>query len=95
MKGMTANFFSPLSFVAAFRSGIRDLGSGIQDPGWVKTGSGIQDKHPRSTTLAGRFTLKKLECSKQALALEYLLLLGIREEDVVSILLVFGNRHND
>jgi hypothetical protein len=26
---MTANFFSPLSFVAVFRSGIRD-------PGWVK-----------------------------------------------------------
>jgi hypothetical protein len=28
-KGMTTNFFSPLSFVAA-------LGSWIRDPGWVK-----------------------------------------------------------
>jgi hypothetical protein len=28
-KGMTTNFFSPLSFVAVFGSGIRDLG-------WVK-----------------------------------------------------------
>jgi hypothetical protein len=40
---MTINFFSPLSFVAVFgsgirdlRSGIRDLRSGIRDPGWVK-----------------------------------------------------------
>jgi hypothetical protein len=41
-KGMTTNFFSPLSFVAAFGSGIRDGG---------KSGSGIRDKHPGSATL--------------------------------------------
>jgi hypothetical protein len=49
-KGMTTNFFSPLSFVAIFgsgiwdpgseildpRSGIRDPGSEIRDPEWVK-----------------------------------------------------------
>jgi hypothetical protein len=35
-KGLTTNFFSPLSFVAVFGSGIRDLGSGIRDPEWVK-----------------------------------------------------------
>jgi hypothetical protein len=36
--GMTTNFFSPLSFVpvAVFGSGIRDPGSEIRDPGWVK-----------------------------------------------------------
>jgi hypothetical protein len=38
-KGLITNFFSPLSFVAVF-------GSGIRDPG-----SGIQDKHPVSATL--------------------------------------------
>ncbi len=35
-KGLTTNFFSSLSFVAVFGSGIRDLGSGMgknQDPG--------------------------------------------------------------
>jgi hypothetical protein len=35
----TANFFSPLSFVAVFGSGIRDPGwvkIRIRDPGWVK-----------------------------------------------------------
>ncbi len=35
-KGLTTNFFSPLSFVAVFGSRIRDPGSGIgknQDPG--------------------------------------------------------------
>jgi hypothetical protein len=35
-KGLTTNFFSPLSFVAVFGSGIRDPGSGMgknQDPG--------------------------------------------------------------
>ncbi len=37
-KGMTTKFFSPLSFVAVFGSGIRDPGSGMgmgknQDPG--------------------------------------------------------------
>ncbi len=42
---MTTNFFSPLSFVAVFGSGIRDPGSEIRDPGskirdpgWVKIG---------------------------------------------------------
>ena len=48
-KGMTTNFFSPLSFVAVFGSGIRDPGSGMgknQDPG-----SGIRDKHTGSATL--------------------------------------------
>jgi hypothetical protein len=46
---MTTNFFSPLSFVAFFVSGIRDPGSGMgknQDPG-----SEIRDKHPGSATL--------------------------------------------
>jgi hypothetical protein len=37
-KGMTTNFFSPLSFIAVFGSGIRDPRSGIRDPG-----SGIRD----------------------------------------------------
>jgi hypothetical protein len=35
-KGLTTNFFSPLSFVAVFGSGIRDPRSGMgknQDPG--------------------------------------------------------------
>jgi hypothetical protein len=32
-KGMTAKFFSSLSFVAVFGSGIRDLGSGTWNPG--------------------------------------------------------------
>jgi hypothetical protein len=41
---MLTNFFSPLSFVTVF-------GSGIRDPGWVKSGSGIRDKHPGSATL--------------------------------------------
>jgi hypothetical protein len=44
-KGMTTNFFSPLSFVAVF-------GSGIRDPGWVIIR--IRDKHPGSATLAVR-----------------------------------------
>jgi hypothetical protein len=45
--GMTTNFFSPLSFVEVFNSGIRDPGS------WLgkKSGSGIQDKHSGSATL--------------------------------------------
>jgi hypothetical protein len=38
-------FFSPLSFIAVF-------GSGIQDPGWVKIR--IRDKHPGSATLGSR-----------------------------------------
>jgi hypothetical protein len=36
-KGLTTNFFSPLSFVAVFGSGIRDPGSWIRDSEWVKT----------------------------------------------------------
>jgi hypothetical protein len=47
--GLTKFFFSHLSFVAVFGSGIRDPGSGMgknQDPG-----SGIRDKHPGSATL--------------------------------------------
>jgi hypothetical protein len=46
---MITNFFSPLSFVTVFGSGIRDPGSEIRDPGWVKIR--IRDKHPGSTTL--------------------------------------------
>ncbi len=41
-KGLTTNFFSPLSFVAVF-------GSGIGDPEWEKIR--IRDKHPGSATL--------------------------------------------
>jgi hypothetical protein len=53
---MTTNFFSPLSFVAVFGSGIRDPRSGIWDLGsWMgknqDPGSGIWDKHPGSATL--------------------------------------------
>jgi hypothetical protein len=39
---MTKHFFSPLSFVAVFGSGIRD---------GKKSGSGIRDKHPGSAAL--------------------------------------------
>jgi hypothetical protein len=39
---MTTDFFSPLSFVAVFGSGFRDIG-------WVKIR--IRDKHPRAVTL--------------------------------------------
>jgi hypothetical protein len=52
---MKTNFFSPLSFVAVFGSGIRDPGSGMgknQEPGWVKIR--IRDKHPGSATLGSR-----------------------------------------
>jgi len=35
-KNMITNSFSALSFVNAFRSGIRDPGSEIRDPGRVK-----------------------------------------------------------
>jgi hypothetical protein len=45
LKGMTTNFFSPLSFGAVFGSGIRDPGSGMgknQDPG-----SGINIPDPQ------------------------------------------------
>ncbi len=44
-KGVTTNFFSPLSFVAVLGSGIRDPGSGMgknQDPG-----SGINIRDPQ------------------------------------------------
>jgi hypothetical protein len=44
-KGMTTNFFSPLSFAAVFGSEIRDPGSGMgknQDPG-----SGINIPDPQ------------------------------------------------
>ncbi len=41
-KSVIKNFFSSLSFVAIFASGIRD-------PGWVKIR--IRDKHPGSATL--------------------------------------------
>jgi hypothetical protein len=51
-KGMTTQFFSPLSFVAVFASGIRDPRSEIRDPGWVKIW--IRDKHPGSATLVVR-----------------------------------------
>jgi hypothetical protein len=49
---MTSNFFSPLSFVAVFGSGIRDPRSGIRDLGWVKfriqdPGSGINIPDPQ------------------------------------------------
>jgi hypothetical protein len=45
---MTTNFFSTLSFVAVFGSGIRDPKSGIRDPGSrmgknQDTGSGINN----------------------------------------------------
>ncbi len=40
--GLTTNFFSPLSFVAVF-------GSGIRDQEWVKIR--IRDEHPGSATL--------------------------------------------
>ncbi len=43
-KGMTTNLFSPLSFVPAFGSGIRNPGSGM---GKIR----IRDKHPGSATL--------------------------------------------
>jgi hypothetical protein len=46
---MTKKKILPLSFVAVFGSEIRDPGSGIRDPGWVKIR--IRDKHPRSATL--------------------------------------------
>jgi hypothetical protein len=55
-KCLTKIFFSPLSFLPVFGSGIRDPGSDIRDqrsgirgPGWVKIR--IRDKHPGSATL--------------------------------------------
>ncbi len=47
---MTTNFFSPLSIIAIFGSGIRDTGSGMgknQDPG-----SGINIPDPQHWILA-------------------------------------------
>jgi hypothetical protein len=41
-KARATNFFSPLSFVAVFGSGILD---------GQESGSGIRDKHPGSATL--------------------------------------------
>jgi hypothetical protein len=54
---MITNFFSPLSFVTVFGSGIRDPKSGVRDPGWVKIR--IRDKYPGSATLV-RNSLKIL-----------------------------------
>ncbi len=47
-KCMTTNFFSPLSFVGVFGSGIRDPGSEIRDPrsGSRDPGSEIRDPDP-------------------------------------------------
>jgi hypothetical protein len=42
-NGMTTNFFSPLSFINVFGSGM----------GMGKNQSGIRDKHPGSATLIG------------------------------------------
>jgi hypothetical protein len=50
-KGMTSNFFSPLSFFAVF-------GSEIRDPGWIKIR--IRNKHPGSTTLRSTTLFSKL-----------------------------------
>jgi hypothetical protein len=54
-KGITTNFFSPLSFDEVFRSGIRD-------PGWVKKsqdpGSGINIPDPQHWS---KITLMKEE----------------------------------
>jgi hypothetical protein len=47
-KGTTTNFFSPLSFIAVF-------GSGVRDPGWVKIR--IRDKHSGSATLVLDFSV--------------------------------------
>jgi hypothetical protein len=54
------NFFSSLSFVAVFGSGIRDPGCEIRDPGWVKIR--IRDKHPGSATLLITMLRKTTEC---------------------------------
>jgi hypothetical protein len=59
-KCLTNKFFSPLSFLPVFGSGIRDPRSGIRDPGSgmgknQDPGSGIRDKHPGSATLPYRY----------------------------------------
>jgi hypothetical protein len=46
-KGLTTNFFSPLSFVAVFGSGIRDLGSRIRNGKNQDPGSGINIPDPQ------------------------------------------------
>jgi hypothetical protein len=57
---MTTNFFSPLSFVAVFGSGIRDPGSAIRDPGSgmgknQDPGSGINIPDPQHWHKKGMF----------------------------------------
>ncbi len=49
-KFMTTNFFSSLSFVAVFGSGIRDQGSGIRNGLKIR----MMDKHPGSAELLSR-----------------------------------------
>jgi hypothetical protein len=46
-KGLTTNFFSALYFIAVFGSGIRDPGSEIRDPEWVKIKIRIRDTDAR------------------------------------------------
>jgi hypothetical protein len=63
-KGRATNFFSPLSFVAYFGSGIWDPGSGIWDPGSgmdknQDPGFGIRDKHPGSAALKNPMQLAR------------------------------------
>jgi hypothetical protein len=50
-KKVELKFFSPLSFVAVFGSGIRDPGSAIRDPQSGMDKIRIRDKHPGSATL--------------------------------------------
>jgi hypothetical protein len=45
-EGMTTHFFHPSLLLL-----VLDLGSEIRDPGWVKSGSRIRDKHAGSATL--------------------------------------------
>jgi hypothetical protein len=61
-KCLTKFFFSPLSFLPVFGSGIRDPRSGIRDPGWVKIR--IRDKHPGSATLNGKFSNREVGCAR-------------------------------
>jgi hypothetical protein len=56
-KCLTKIFFSPLSFLIVFGSGIRDPRSGIRDPGWVKIR--IRDKHPGSAILVPTVNKKR------------------------------------
>jgi hypothetical protein len=53
MVGQT-NLIPPPLFGAVVGSRTRDPGSGMdktENPGWIKGGSGIRDKHPGSATL--------------------------------------------